>query len=83
MMDITDYIKCYNNIIDIELCNKIISQKDLSFYPATTGDGKLNTHRNCYNKPLENEFNDDIFKVVGKILKLYSQDQPLDRDWEK
>ena len=76
MMKITDYIKCYNNIIDIELCNKIISQKDLSFYPATTGDGKLNTHRNCYNKPLENKFNDDIFKVVGKILKLYSQDQP-------
>ena len=76
MNKLSDFVREYENLIDIELCNKIINQKDLSFDPATTGDGKLNTHRNCYNKPLEDEFNDDIFQVIGKILKLYHEDQP-------
>ena len=53
MNKLSDFVRQYENLIDIELCNKIINQKDLSFYPATTGDGKLNTHRNCYNKPLK------------------------------
>ena len=76
MNKLSDFVRQYENLIDIELCNKIINQKDLSFYPATVGDNKLNTHRNCYNKPLEDKFNDDIFQVIGKVLKLYHEDQP-------
>tara|TARA_R100001244_G_scaffold33982_1_gene31560 strand:+ start:1278 stop:1808 length:531 start_codon:yes stop_codon:yes gene_type:complete len=73
---LSDFIRQYENLIDTKLCNKIVNQKDLSFYPATEGDGKLNTHRNCYDKPLEDEFNDDIFQIIGKVLNLYRQDQP-------
>ena len=77
MKKLSDFVKCYENVIDKDLCEKIINQKDLTFEEATAGvDNKVLHIRNCYNKPLEDEFNDDIFQVIGKILKLYQEDQP-------
>ena len=52
MISIQEYIKCYENVISTELCEKIINQKDLKFFPATVDDGKIDKHRNCLIKKL-------------------------------
>ena len=52
MIKIEEYIKCYENVINDDLCEEIINQKDLEFHSATVQDGKLSKHRNCLTKPL-------------------------------
>jgi hypothetical protein len=74
MNKLSDFVGCYENLIDQKLCDKIVNRKDMIFNRGSTGEGILNPDRNCYVKTLEKEFNDDIYKIVGKILKLYHQD---------
>ena len=71
MISIQEYIKCYENVISTELCEKIINQKDLKFFPATVDDGKIDKHRNCLIKKLDDKFEESIFKVVANILKIF------------
>ena len=40
-----NYIKEYKNFVPQKLAQEIIHQQDLSFYPATTGGGKLNIQK--------------------------------------
>ena len=77
MKKLSDFVKCYENVIDKDLCEKIINQKDLTFLVATAGvNNEVLPTRKCYDKPLDNKFDKNIFQVIGKILKLYHQDPP-------
>ena len=76
MIKIQDYIKCYAKIIDDDVCDEIINQKDLKFFPATIDDGKLNKHRNCLSKPLDSKFDKILFEITGNILIKYGSDFP-------
>ena len=38
-----NYIKEYGNALPLGLAHRIIHQRDLEFYPATTGGGKMET----------------------------------------
>jgi len=72
-----NYIKEYGNALPLGLAHRIINQRDLEFYPATTGGGKLNTHRNCLVKRLDKQFNEDISKVYVKVFKEYIKEFPF------
>jgi hypothetical protein len=77
MKKLSDFVKCYENLIDKNLCDKIINRKDTTFNKASTGGyEELNPARKCYTKKLEEEFGEDVYKIVGEILKLYQQDDP-------
>ena len=77
MKKLSDFVKCYENLIDKNLCDKIVNRKDMTFNKASTGGyEEINPARKCYTKKLEDEFSDDVYKIVGKILKLYKQDEP-------
>ena len=69
-----NYIKCYENILDPEVCKKIVEEDSHDFKSATTGDGTVNKHRNCWTKKIDDEFDSHIFKICGKILKTYSEE---------
>tara|TARA_R110002020_G_scaffold302501_1_gene517856 strand:+ start:3140 stop:3679 length:540 start_codon:yes stop_codon:yes gene_type:complete len=75
-MKIESYIKKYDNIIDIDLCNDIIKNSSKKeFNPAKISDGEIDTKiRNCLMKPLNDKFEDKIFKAVSKILQQYSNE---------
>ncbi len=66
-----NYIKEYKNVVPLELAKKIIYQKDLEFNQATTGGGKINSHRNCLIKKLDPLFNSEINNIFMKVFKLY------------
>lgn len=76
MLQLTDYIKTYENIIDLEECKKIIEKDPFNFEKATIGDDKLNESRNCYIKVLEKEFEKSIYNAVGKMIVNYKNDNP-------
>ena len=71
MIKLTDFVHRYDNIIEKEICEEIINQKDLKFNGATTGGGKLTQHRNCLVKPLEKKFDNIIHGIVSKTVQLY------------
>ena len=74
MIALQDYIKCYENILDPELCNKIVKEDSHDFEIATTDDGKINSHRKCYMKVIDKKFDSILFQCVGKIIKRYGKD---------
>lgn len=73
MIKITDYIKCYENLLDKELCKSIIkNSKNINFQKGSTLTGT--NHRKCYINPLDKKFDKDLFDAVGKVLQLYKKD---------
>tara|TARA_R100000963_G_C4634959_1_gene99279 strand:+ start:205 stop:744 length:540 start_codon:yes stop_codon:yes gene_type:complete len=66
-----NYIKEYKDFVPKELAQKIITQQNLSFNTATTGGGKLNTHRNCLIKALDSQFNKEVANLFMKVFKNY------------
>jgi len=74
MIPIQDYIKCYKNIIDPEVCKKIIRKDNRGFDAATVKGGIVSDYRKCYSKKLKKEFDSIIYQSIGKILKLYEKD---------
>ena len=79
MIKITDYIHCYENVLDKDICKAIIdNSKDLVFVTAQTGSEvgttKSSKYRTCYINPLDKKFDNDIYNSVGKILTLYEKD---------
>ena len=74
MNTLKDFIKLYPDIIPLEVCEEIIKEKDLKFYPATLSGGKVSKHRNCLVKPLSNKFENIFFNAVGTILKKYGEE---------
>ena len=69
-----NYIKEYKDIVPLELARRIIYQKDLEFNQATTGGGKISSHRNCLIKPLDPKFNKEIADIFMKVFKSYIQE---------
>ena len=75
MITTSDYIKCYNNIVDQETCKNIINNINLdNFKRATTRDGDESSLRNCYQNKLNNDFDKKIYNCVGKVLQKYAND---------
>ena len=66
-----NYIRQYHDAIPNDLSYEILSQLDLAFYPATTNNGKINEHRNCFIKKLDEKFNDEISKIYLNVFKSY------------
>jgi predicted 2-oxoglutarate/Fe(II)-dependent dioxygenase YbiX len=70
------YIKCYENMIGKELCDEIIKTSGDFTKAKVLGDGGENVsqHRNCYDSPLNKEFEGPIYKIVGEMLQKYKED---------
>ena len=75
MINLTDYIKCYDNILDQETCTNIINNINFdNFQRATVDDDTTNSnYRNCYQNRLNNDFDKKIYEGVGKVLRKYAQ----------
>ena len=55
MINLTDYIKCYEEVLDKKTCNDIINDISINdFVKARTGDDLESKFRNCYNNRLGN-----------------------------
>ena len=74
MNTLKDFIKLYPDIIPLEVCEEIIKEKDLKFFPATLEAGKVTKYRNCLVKHLNNKFENVFFNGVGTILKKYHEE---------
>ena len=69
-----NYIKEYKDFVPKDLANRIMTQKDLSFYEATTAGGKKSSHRNCLIKTLDTQFDQEIANVFSNAFKSYLQE---------
>jgi|TARA_R100001015_G_C4542091_1_gene105860 predicted 2-oxoglutarate/Fe(II)-dependent dioxygenase YbiX len=76
MNNLKDFIKVYDNVLDKDICKKIIKTADKSKFKMATLEDKVEDAkiRNCYNKPLSQEFETTIFETVGNVLTLYQND---------
>jgi hypothetical protein len=72
MIPLQDYIKCYENILDPEVCKKIVEEDSHDFNKATN-HGIINLCNN-YTKEIDNKFDSIIFKGVAEVLRLYSEE---------
>ena len=73
MIKITDYIHCYENILDKDLCKEIIkNSKNINFEKANTID--QTDFRKCYSNWLDEKFNTDLHEAVGRMLQMYKKD---------
>ena len=66
-----NYIKCYENILDPEVCKKIVEEDSHNFEDALTLDGIKSSQRRCYRQIIDKKFDPLIFEGAGKILQLY------------
>tara|TARA_R100000687_G_C6377377_1_gene130933 strand:+ start:103 stop:633 length:531 start_codon:yes stop_codon:yes gene_type:complete len=71
MIRIQDYVKCYDNILDLEICKKIIKEDTHGFEKAATRDGTISSYRKCHMKRVDDKFESLIYKTYGNILGLY------------
>jgi len=74
IMEIKNFIKKYDNLIDKTLCDKIVNNVDIEkdFSVATVGDNEIHKKvRNCYLKNLSQDYDNEIFKVVSEALLKY------------
>ena len=73
MLNLTNYIHCYEDILDKDLCKKIIdNSENIDFEKATT-IGKT-SDRKCYIDWLDKKFNTDLYEAVGRMLLMYKKD---------
>jgi predicted 2-oxoglutarate/Fe(II)-dependent dioxygenase YbiX len=73
MIKIQEYIKCYENMIGKELCEKIIKDPT-DFQRSRVRGGDISQDRNCYESILNKKSEDSIYEIVGKILQKYGND---------
>ena len=52
MKKLSDFVRCYENVIDKDLCEKIVNQKDLSSKIIDTGINNFLTFEYPLNKCL-------------------------------
>jgi|TARA_Y100000296_G_C5147058_1_gene244312 predicted 2-oxoglutarate/Fe(II)-dependent dioxygenase YbiX len=76
MLQILDYIKCYEDVIDNDFCEEII-KNDVGFNRATISDGIVSKERTCYDKFVDSKYEGDIFNIISKAVKKYSDDIPV------
>jgi hypothetical protein len=65
MIKITDFIHCYENVLNKDICEAIIdNSKNLDFVTAQTGTEvgttKASKHRTCYINPLDKKFDKNV-----------------------
>jgi|TARA_R110000751_G_scaffold10079_1_gene37460 predicted 2-oxoglutarate/Fe(II)-dependent dioxygenase YbiX len=73
--NLRDYTKIYNNVLDLETCDKITQEEDLTFYPATT-NGLVHEHRKCLIKKLNDKHNESVKESIEKIKNKYLKEHP-------
>lgn len=75
MIKTTDYISCYENILDKDFCKDLIeSSTKQNFHRADTfnNSNAVDKFRNCYSRKIENpEIDKVFFDAVGNVLKKY------------
>ena len=84
MIQITDYIKLYEDVLDKEVCKNIIDEVNYDDFQDSQIAGKPEdkgltvdkTTRNCYVKNLDLKFDNVVFKSVEEIIKKYQTDFP-------
>jgi predicted 2-oxoglutarate/Fe(II)-dependent dioxygenase YbiX len=78
MINIKDYVQCYENILDKKICEDIIhSSKEEDFRVTGIQDHQLDRNfRRCYVKTLDKNFNDIIYKSLGELLLKYKKTFP-------
>ena len=76
MNNLKDFIKVYDNVLDKNICKKIVETADESrFKKARVGNNTVKTDtRNCYDAEIDKDFDKIIFESVGKVLTLYQND---------
>jgi len=76
-LQLKEFIKVYENVLDLDICKKIIKKVDYSkFRRATVDQERESEQRICYSKPLNEEFEKEVFNSIGKVLQLYAKDFP-------
>ena len=75
MINLTDYIKCYDNILDQETRTNIINNINFNDFERARIDDDTteSSYRNCYQNRLNNDFDKKIYEGVGKVLRKYAQ----------
>ena len=76
MIKIEDYVVIIKNVLSKNVCGKIIKDKKNPFIRSGVMGNKINECRTCYEKRISKDFNDDIYKGVGKILEEYKNMYP-------
>jgi len=78
MKKITDYIICFDNVLDNKTCEDIIkSSEDENFTSAGTGETELkNNYRKCYDKYLNKKYDKILFKCTGEVINKYTKIHP-------
>ena len=65
MIKITDFIHCYENIVDVEICKAIIdNSENLDFTKSSTVGGDAE-YRKCYINDLHSKFKADGITIGG------------------
>ena len=74
MINLEDYIKCYDNVVDQETCKNIVNNINFNDFERarTSDDTEISGFRNCYQKVLSKEFDKKIYECVGKVLQKYA-----------
>jgi len=80
-LELKDFIKVYENVLDLDVCKNIIDKTDHSkFRHALVGDEEGEGHRDegrkCYIQRLNMDFEQKLFESIGKTLQLYEKDFP-------
>jgi predicted 2-oxoglutarate/Fe(II)-dependent dioxygenase YbiX len=74
MIQITDFIHCYENMLDKNICQEIIkNSENLKFQRASTLNN-VTDYRKCYSEKLDEKFDNDVFKAVGNVIAQYAKD---------
>jgi predicted 2-oxoglutarate/Fe(II)-dependent dioxygenase YbiX len=76
MIKIEDYVVIIKNVLSKNVCEEIIKDKKNAFIRSGVWDNEITDARTCYERCVSQDFNDDIYKGVGKILKEYKNIYP-------
>ena len=75
-MEIKNFIKCYDNIIDDSLCDELVEDsKNLKLETAKVGNAEIAKNvRNCVIQYVDKKFDERIFNIVSKIINEYHKE---------
>jgi len=78
MNNITDYIICFEDVLDLSICDQIIKDSENETFESAGTLGKINKNnfRKCYMKLLNKKYDQYIFECVGKVLDKYIEKHP-------
>ena len=75
MIKIEEYIKCYENVLESNLCKDIVKNTKIKdFERALVNDGKVDKARNCHEKNLDEKYEKELYAATGNILNQCSKD---------